>query len=50
MKIEDSDLARLRAQISRGEVILFTGAEFSLGAKDRSGKQIPSAGDLKREL
>jgi hypothetical protein len=50
MKIEDTDLARLRAQISRGEVILFTGAGFSLGARGTSGQEMPSSGELKREL
>lgn len=50
MRIEDTYLARLRAQISRGEVILFTGAGFSLGAAGTSGEPLPSTGELKREL
>lgn len=36
--------------MSRGEVILFTGAGFSLGAKDRAGQGIPSSRQLKREI
>ena len=35
---------------TRGEVILFTGAGFSFGAKDHSGRPIPSVGDLKKEI
>jgi len=50
MQIEASDLVRLRSQASRGELILFTGAGFSLGAKDRTGRNIPSSQDLKREI
>jgi len=50
MELEANDLARLRSQASRGELILFTGAGFSTGAKDRSGRSIPSSGELKREL
>ncbi len=50
MELEANDFARLRSQASRGELILFTGAGFSLGAKDHSGRPIPSSYDLKREL
>jgi Mrp family chromosome partitioning ATPase len=50
MKIEAADLARLRSQASRAEIILFTGAGFSVGAKDFSGRLIPSGWQLKREL
>jgi hypothetical protein len=50
MELEAHDFARLRSQASRGELILFTGAGFSLGAKDHSGRPIPSVGELKREL
>jgi len=39
---------------TRGEVILFTGAGFSFGAKDHSGRPIPSVllsvSDLKKEI
>ena len=50
MQIEPADLARLRSQASRAEIILFTGAGFSVGAKDYSGRPIPSGWQLKREL
>lgn len=42
-------MQRLSNQISRGEVILFTGAGFSLSAKSNSGEAIPGVGKL-REL
>jgi hypothetical protein len=50
MELEAHDLARLRSQASRGELILFTGAGFSIGAKDHSGRPVPSVNELKREL
>jgi NAD-dependent SIR2 family protein deacetylase len=50
MLINESDMARLKSQISRGEVILFTGAGFSAGSKDRYGRPLPGSGELKREL
>jgi hypothetical protein len=50
MEIEAHDLARLRSQASRGELILFTGAGFSAGAKDHAGRGIPLGSELKREL
>ncbi len=50
MELDANDLARLRSQTERGQLILFTGAGFSTGAKDRSGRPIPSSGELKREL
>ena len=40
---------RLAAQMSRGDLILFTGAGFSLSATSRSGQRIPSVKGL-REL
>jgi len=48
MQIDPNDLARLRSQASRGELILFTGAGFSLGAKNGAGQPIPSSAELKR--
>jgi len=48
--IEANTLTRLKSQFSRGEVVLFTGAGFSLDAKDRKGRPIPSTEDLKRTL
>jgi hypothetical protein len=50
MQMEASDLARLRSQAARGELILFTGAGFSVGAKDRLGHAVPTSGELKSEL
>jgi Mrp family chromosome partitioning ATPase len=50
LKLDEHDLARLKSQVSRGEVILFTGAGFSLGAKDHSGRPVPSVNDLKKEI
>jgi len=50
MQIEPSDLARLRSQASRAELILFTGAGFSLGARDRARRPLLSSPELKREL
>lgn len=50
MQIDPTDLARLRSYMSRGEVILFTGAGFSLGARDRAGQGIPSSSELRREI
>src|SRR5262249_47513976 len=50
MELEPNDFARLRSQSSRGELILFTGAGFSVGAKDHQGRSIPSSYELKREL
>ena len=50
MGLSTNDLARLRSQMSRAEIVLFTGAGFSLGASGRSGKPLPSSTDLKQEL
>ena len=50
MELEANDFARLRSQASRGELILFTGAGFSVGANDHSGRPIASSHELKREL
>lgn len=36
--------------MSRGEVVLFTGAGFSFGANDRHGRPIPGVTDLTREI
>ena len=43
-------LKRLREQMSRGEVVLFTGAGFSFGATDRSGRPIPQVRELTEEI
>lgn len=50
MPLEEQTLVRLRAQLSRAEVVLFTGAGFSLDAKDRKGRPIPGTSDLKHLL
>jgi len=47
----DADLKRrLAGQLSRGELILFTGAGFSLGALNAEGQAIPGAPELRDAL
>jgi tetratricopeptide (TPR) repeat protein len=41
---------RLQSQLRRGQVILFTGAGFSIGAKTRDGRLLPGVGELGDEL
>src|SRR4051812_31893043 len=48
--LSDTTFARFRAQMERAEVVLFTGAGFSMGAKDRHGRAVPSSSQLKEEL
>ena len=43
-------LSRLRSQTESAGLVLFTGAGFSAGAKDRRGRPIPSVRKLKEEL
>ncbi len=50
MELEPNDLARLRSQTSKGDLILFTGTGFSAGAMDHNGIPIPSVIEMKREL
>src|SRR5438876_121969 len=50
MTLSDSTFARLRSQMERAEIVLFTGAGFSMGAKDRQGRPVPSSSQLKEEL
>ena len=50
MPLDEHDIARLRSQMSRAEVVLFTGAGFSLDAKDLSGRSVPSSKVLREEL
>lgn len=50
MPLDEHDMARLRSQMSRAEVVLFTGAGFSLDAKDLSGRSVPSGKALREEL
>lgn len=48
--IDESIVARLSEQMARGEVILFTGAGFSMGASDREGRPIPQVKELTAEI
>ena len=50
MPMDSHDFQRLRNQISRGEVILFTGAGFSRDATDGEGQPIPSPRELAERL
>ena len=50
MSLSDSTFARLRSQMERAEIVLFTGAGFSMGAKDRQGRPVPSSTQLKEDL
>ncbi|MCL5959689.1 MAG: SIR2 family protein [Chloroflexi bacterium] len=43
-------LARLQAQVSRGEPVLFLGAGFSVEAIDTTGQRIPTATQLTEEF
>jgi hypothetical protein len=43
-------LQRLASQLSRGELILFTGAGFSLAAYSRTGAPLPSVAKLREIL
>jgi hypothetical protein len=48
--LDQQQLARVRSYMSRGEIILFTGAGFSSSARDRAGRSLPTARQLKDEL
>jgi hypothetical protein len=50
LTLETTYIPHLRGQFSNGSAILFLGAGFSLGSKSRSGKDIPSAATLSKEL
>src|SRR6478736_3656554 len=50
MAIDARTLQRLRAQASRGELVLFTGAGFSAAAADRKGNQLPLPDELRHLL
>ncbi len=50
MRIDNGLKARLRRQLSSGELILFTGAGFSRGANTPDGVPISSVYDLRAEL
>jgi hypothetical protein len=50
--VEGKDFAieRLKAQLARGEAILFTGAGFSAGATNADGKPVPQGSELKEAI
>lgn len=50
MKTLDRIIPRLRSQMQRGQPVLFTGAGFSLSARDRDGRPLPSTTDLRDAL
>ena len=46
----ERELNELRETISSGEAILFTGAGFSLGMRDRTGRALPSSDEMADDL
>ena len=46
----DTIVERLREQVARGEMVLFTGAGFSFGATNVAGEPIPQVSELKGEI
>ena len=48
--MDEHSISRLRSQLSRAEVVLFTGARFSRDARDRKGNPLPLPADLKSAL
>lgn len=50
MELKEQTIRRIASQMGRGELVLFTGAGFSLGAKDVTGAPVPSASELREEL
>lgn len=50
MPVAESVQARLRSQISRGELVLFIGAGFSVEALNSDGRALPSSRSLTEEL
>ena len=50
MGLSANSIARLRSQMARAEIILFTGAGFSVGASNRQGQRLPTTAQLKEEL
>lgn len=50
MDVENRYIDRFRRQLSRGEVILFTGAGFSYDAIARDGRPVAQVKDLKVDL
>lgn len=50
MSIDPGTLARLGREMSKANVVLFTGAGFSRGARSTSGLPVPGVWELKRDL
>ena len=50
MGLSANSIARLRSQMARAEVVLFTGAGFSVGAENSRGQKLPTTAQLKHEL
>lgn len=50
MASQDQIINRIRNQMARGQLVLFTGAGFSYGAKNPRGELVPSAGELTTAL
>lgn len=48
--MDEHQTRKLASFIRQGRVILFTGAGFSLGAKTKSGRQLPTADELSKAL
>ena len=46
----DQVITRLRSQMSRGQIVLFTGAGFSRDAYSRGGRRLPSSQELRDEF
>lgn len=46
----DAIVLRIREQMERAEITLFTGAGFSYGARDCNGRPVPQVNDLRREI
>src|SRR5438105_3858062 len=50
MIVDPRHLVRLRQHVSRGDLILFTGAGFSRGALNMSGAALPVSSELRETL
>ena len=50
MPLDSNDFQRLKNQLSRGEVILFTGVGFSRDAADSEGQPLPDTRELAERL
>src|SRR5712691_1064955 len=48
--MQDQHIAHLRGLLSRGDLVLFTGAGFSAGATSISGRKVPSVEELRQAL